>query len=313
MNRKAFLAIALVLVAQVSQAAGTSHILPFATSNTYVMSQTDYSAAGERTSGNVPGTRANSALVNKALRQCAAMSGVLAKFIADNTEFTVIDSPLALGTTVVAFEAALAAVSPTATPLATPSETRSGECPSGTPCSTKAVTPEGLKTLTSTGTRAGLIKTATNTGVTNDILTGTDDTKAVTPKGLVARQSSSTLTGLVELATDAETIAGTDTTRAVTPHGLDAALDDRFPAAASSLADPGYTTLPSGVILQWGSFNSTDSPAQTFPIDFPTSCLGVFLSVNDVTDAGVTSYDEDGFQPNIAAGGKTVRWFALGF
>lgn len=310
MKSKIALVLSIVLSASLARAAGTSEILPFATSNANVLSQSEYLLSAERLSGNVPGTRASAALNNKALRQCSAMAGVLAKFIADhNDTFTVIDSPLGLGTTVIAFEDALADTIPAAVTLATPTETRTNVCPGPAACSTKAVTPEGLATLTATQTRAGIAKTATNA----DLATGTDDAKMVTPKQLVTRTANSTRVGLVELATDLEAIAGTDDTRAVTPFGLDAALDDRFPTAASSLANPGYTTLPSGIILQWGFFTSTGNPPQLFPIAFPTATVGVQMIANDTTDVGVSALSASGFTPDCGASGKTVRWLAVGY
>lgn len=53
---------------------------------------------------------------------------------------------------------------------------------------------------------------------------GTSTTRAVTPAGLASRTSTTTRTGIVELATDAEAVTGTDTSRAVTPSGLAAAV-----------------------------------------------------------------------------------------
>lgn len=47
----------------------------------------------------------------------------------------------------------------------------------------------------------------------------------------------------------------------------------------ASLATNGYQKLPSGLIIQWGSFSYTNgsntSSSVTFPIAFPTACLQV--------------------------------------
>ncbi len=45
----------------------------------------------------------------------------------------------------------------------------------------------------------------------------------------------------------------------------------------SSLATAGYQKLPSGLIIQWGNFNGTAgaSGTYTFPIAFPTACVGI--------------------------------------
>jgi len=84
--------------------------------------------------------------------------------------------------------------------------------------------------------------------------------------------ASTSAKGLVELATNAETLAGTDATRAVTP----AALMSLF---ANNKAETGYTKLPNGLIIQWGSFvpNGTQTlgyPQQvTLPIAFPSATV----------------------------------------
>lgn len=65
-------------------------------------------------------------------------------------------------------------------------------------------------------TVAGIIELATSA----EVQAGADTTRAVTPAGLASLTSTDTRRGLVELATTAETTAGTDTTRAVTPGGL---------------------------------------------------------------------------------------------
>jgi hypothetical protein len=44
---------------------------------------------------------------------------------------------------------------------------------------------------------------------------------------------------------------------------------------ANSLLTNGYQKLPGGLIIQWGTYNSTTDTAENFnwPIAFPTSCL----------------------------------------
>ena len=54
---------------------------------------------------------------------------------------------------------------------------------------------------------------------------GTIDTKATTPKGIASLTSSTTRRGLIETATTAEAEAGTDTERAVTPAGAKAVIE----------------------------------------------------------------------------------------
>ena len=51
----------------------------------------------------------------------------------------------------------------------------------------------------------------------------------------------------------------------------------------ASLAASGYQKLPSGLIVQWGTFlssgTSAGNAATAFPVAFPTACYGVFPSI----------------------------------
>lgn len=66
----------------------------------------------------------------------------------------------------------------------------------------------------------GLVELADST----ETIAGTDTTRAVTPAGLASLTSTTSRRGLVELSSSTGTVTGTDTTRAVTPSGLTAAL-----------------------------------------------------------------------------------------
>lgn len=61
---------------------------------------------------------------------------------------------------------------------------------------------------------------------------------------------------------------------------------------ASSKAGSGYQKLPSGLILQWGSFNVNDTAntataySCNFPTAFPTACAHVFLTVTNTIGTG---------------------------
>ena len=106
------------------------------------------------------------------------------------------------------------------------------------------VTPAGLKTLTSTTARAGLVELATD----DEAKAGTDTARAVTSSGLKAAITAATpaasesVSGLVELATSDEVIAGTSTTHAITPAGLSARTASANVAGVVKLA-----TATSGV------------------------------------------------------------------
>ncbi|WBX38980.1 phage tail protein [Acinetobacter schindleri] len=116
----------------------------------------------------------------------------------------------------------------------------------------------------------------------------------VNAKGLITTvttqdipKASTSAEGLVELATNAQTLAGTDATRAVTP----AALMSLF---ANTKAETGYTKLPNGLIIQWGSFVPNGSQAigypqqVTLPIAFPSATVFAIGS----EDGGATNGTE---------------------
>lgn len=135
--------------------------------------------------------------------------------------------------------------------LATPAEATTGTD------TTRAVTPQGLKTVadtkaalshthtasqitdfnTAADARVNALVPAATTGTagkaalaTNaEVQAGTVTDKIVTPSGLNSRVASDTATGLVELATPAEATTGTDTARAVTPQGLKTVADTKAP------------------------------------------------------------------------------------
>ena len=127
-------------------------------------------------------------------------------------------------------------------------------------------------------------------------------------------QATTSAIGGVELATDAEALAGSDTTRAVTSAGL---------ASNQSKAASGYTELPGGIILQWGtsgSIASNTSASVTFPIAFPTACQNVQLTlidagVGDTWDPSYSGVSTTGFTLyNHGTGGSSIYdWFAIGY
>lgn len=94
--------------------------------------------------------------------------------------------------------------------------------------------------------------------------------------------------------------------------------------AGTSLASPGYIKLPTGVILQWGSFiSSTAAVAVTFPVAFPTACRNVLLtpvvqnsaayaSVDQVTLPGTTGFSASNWNGGARQSAVAVFWFALG-
>lgn len=96
----------------------------------------------------------------------------------------------------------------------------------------------------------------------------------------------------------------------------------------SSLAASGYQKLPSGLIIQWGSFSAsgTADTAVTFPLAFPTACQAVMATHGpyagpDIGSSVVVSKTTSGFsyasyQSNgsvVRNGAQTVSYFAIGY
>jgi microcystin-dependent protein len=93
----------------------------------------------------------------------------------------------------------------------------------------------------------------------------------------------------------------------------------------SSLASPGYQRLPSGLIIQWGNFNSTTSSATTtYPIAFPNAILSKTVSVMDKTSGSsllqlylVASLNNSttigALMPGYDSGAWSAQWIAIGY
>lgn len=92
--------------------------------------------------------------------------------------------------------------------------------------------------------------------------------------------------------------------------------DDGAYIIAANLAQNGYVKFSNGLILQWGS---TESTAVTFPIAFTQSCYTVncngsgWNSSGSATGAGISIKDITLKSFTISTWEKTpYRWFALG-
>ena len=113
----------------------------------------------------------------------------------------------------------------------------------------------------------------------------------------LAHQSTEINQGTAKIATQLLVDAGVDDTTIVTPKKL------RF-GFAILLAINGYIVFPSwlgGLIIQW--IGTTTAGAQgansTFPLAFPTSCFGVWLTCANGSSPG-----------SISLGAKTLTGFA---
>lgn len=102
----------------------TNEILPFASTNTgtNLLTQAEYSADAQRTTGNQPGI-ARSKLVNKALRQSSLLSAGLAEFIADYQTQNVTDGLTAQNIADYLLDALLNTVMPVGTTIYVPFQT----------------------------------------------------------------------------------------------------------------------------------------------------------------------------------------------
>lgn len=79
----------------------------------------------------------------------------------------------------------------------------------------------------------------------------------------------------------------------------------------------GWTYLPSGIILQWGGYNTSSGSAVNFPIPFPTQPLNVVVTpINPSTSGaqGAANYTTTKFDV-FQAGANPVlgRFFAIGY
>ncbi len=107
--------------------APTNDFLPFCPTDTgtNLLSEADYAASSDRTSGNKPGI-ASAKLVNKAIRQATYIAGQIAQFLSDHTGDNVLDDA-----TPSELQATMAKVWPTPTGTLLPFAGSTGSVPVG--------------------------------------------------------------------------------------------------------------------------------------------------------------------------------------
>lgn len=87
--------------------------------------------------------------------------------------------------------------------------------------------------------------------------------------------------GKVMLADNTTALAGSDTTKAVTSAGL---------ASSKNLAANGYMKLPGGLVIQWGTANTTSgSVAVTWPIAFTTFYAAAGIDIANAASGAATN------------------------
>jgi len=110
--------------------------------------------------------------------------------------------------------------------------------------------------------------------------TGADNTLPMTPLRVfqaiakVVAQATETAFGWAKVATQLQADAGTDDSTFVTPKKMHFGV-------LMSLTANGYIVFPSwlgGFAIQWGSGNSADKAAVSFPLGFPNTCFVVLAS-----------------------------------
>lgn len=90
-----------------------------------------------------------------------------------------------------------------------------------------------------------------------------------------------------------------------------------FPITASNFMANGFTYLPSGIILQWGSAATPSGnanpagPAINFPFPFPNRCLNVVIT-SSITSSNRAVVQFAGLTPDNVTGFYTYTWLNNG-
>lgn len=94
---------------------------------------------------------------------------------------------------------------------------------------------------------------------------------------------------------------------------------------SSSKGVSGYTKLPGGLVVQWGitgSLSSATTTSTSFPLEFPTNCLQVWLGVRNnsaVATAATGTWGTGGYSAtafdlyNRASVALAFNWVAIGY
>lgn len=90
---------------------------------------------------------------------------------------------------------------------------------------------------------------------------------------------------------------------------------------ASSISGSGYTTLPGGVLMQWGSGSYSNGNSVPFPVNFPTAVFALQVTINIASTLSAVGYNgyTSGSAPfagfifrTSASGGVPISWVAIG-
>lgn len=326
----------------------TNEILPFASTNTgtNLLTQAEYSADAQRTTGNQPGI-ARSKLVNKALRQASLISAGLAEFIADYQANNVTDSLTAQNVAdylYAAIQSALAVTPP--------------QFDNDTSLATTAFVQRALGNLQATYvTNNPVSLTAAQVGT---LIRLGGSSKTVTlpqastcPAGSTFQIQHSGTDGFITVAAYAgDTLdPGYNAPTSVQLRLGESAVFTKLVEGNAwavygggfnleyvmslnrNLATPGYAMLPGGLLVQWGYSLSAYNYAQiAFPTSFPTAALSVVAVadygpwadiLNDYVIAQVNSLTVNGFRLRASVNGDSnyigettsdyCYWIAFGY
>lgn len=121
-------------------------------------------------------------------------------------------------------------------------------------------------------------------------------------------------------AVNADTLDGNHASAFATPSSVSSAISTAI-NDAHSFSTNGYQRLPSGLILQWGRISTsvTNNGPISFPIAFPTACLGVFSNPieynGDASSRHAFSITTSTFYMRYSsvATSTPIAWFAIGY
>lgn len=91
-------------------------------------------------------------------------------------------------------------------------------------------------------------------------------------------------------------------------------------AANQTISNPGFITLPNGLIIQWGggTFAAGSATTVNLPKTFPTNTLAVFGSGANSSRCGIEAWSASNSQinvlPTLSTGGPySGVWLAIGY
>lgn len=313
----------------------TNEILRFAETDTgtNLLTQAEYLADSQRPIGNQPGV-ARSKLVNKALRQASLIAAGLAEYIADNQANNITDAltPQNIADYLQAAITGALGVTPPQfdndTSLATTAfvqralgNRRSYSAPA-----------VGVIAASEAGKAIGLASAGTYTlPAAADVPFGAAFEFFSTTSGAVIQREGSDAIILNGASTPTSVALNNGDTLVLVKAGVTSwiavsgsAQLGKSAAFGSSITTSGYQKLPSGLIIQWGSWaaGGTSGLPQvvTFPITFPNNVLSVACmpgsiasDANQQNSSWTDTITPTGFNGHAIVPLSITRYIAIGY